>query len=140
MYFSLLVCSMVPALFLESSDRQLYLLSEKFNQDSLCNLSSLCPSFFPRYVFLWSWIKRNKYRYDNFAIRASNNFQCWFKILKSLKQESLEGKADNFENSYPRFDFRPNFIKNSKWLVAFSRLFKILLFSGFFLDNWRCPL
>ena len=48
MYFSLLVCSsvdMVPTLFLESPDRQLYLLSEKLNQDLLCQLSSLCPDF-----------------------------------------------------------------------------------------------
>ena len=48
MYLSLLVSSiveMVPALLLESPDRQLYLLNEKLNQDSLSGLYSLCPDF-----------------------------------------------------------------------------------------------
>ena len=52
MYLSLLVCSfveMVPALLLESPDCQLYLPSEKLNQDSLGKLSSyvliFCNSF-----------------------------------------------------------------------------------------------
>ena len=60
MHLSLLICSfveMVPALLLESPDRQLYLLSEKLTQGWLGTLSSLCPD-----------------RYDHFTIRASNNF------------------------------------------------------------------
>ena len=49
MYLSLLVCSfveMAPALLLESPYCQLYLLSEKLNQDSLCLMSWFSVTYF----------------------------------------------------------------------------------------------
>ena len=139
MYLSLLVCSfveMAPALLLGSPYCHLYLLSEKFNQDSLCLISWFSVTYFCNEFSFFV----GKYF---FGVRRSDiNIGMITSLLGRQTISSVDSRyssplaptmrgggggfgleVDKFKNSDPRFDFRSNSIENSKLLVSFWRLF-----------------
>ena len=135
MYLSLLVCSfveMAPALLLGSPYCHLYLLSEKFNQDSLCLISWFSVTYFcnefsffvGKYFF---GVRRSDINIGMITSLlgrqtiSSVDSRYWRVLNKSSLGFGLE--VDKFKNSDPRFDFRSNSIENSKLLVSFWRLF-----------------